>query len=154
MDTTMLIELHVFLSTIYGGLISGFIYDVYRTIRYFSKPRKFITHIGDFLFWTLLALIFFVILMMNNWAEIRGYTLIGFFLGILIYNKIFSRFLYPVCIIIGRFLKEFFGKVLAIIFFPFRLFKKFKPALKKTKRIVEEKLKEKKILKKIIFSKK
>ena len=154
MDTTLLLEVHIFLSTIYGGLIAGFIYDIYRTIRYFSKPRKFLTYLGDLLFWTITASIFFIILIKNNWGEVRGYTLIGFFLGILIYNKAFSRFIYLICLQVGRVLKEFLSKLLSIVFYPFKMLKKTSPIFKKIKRIPVEMVKEIKKHKKIIFSKK
>lgn len=154
MDTTLFLELHIFLSTIYGGLIAGFIYDIYRTIRYFSKPRKFLTYLGDLLFWTLTASIFFIILIRNNWGEIRGYTLIGFFLGIFLYNKIFSRFIYPLCLKLGRVIKEFVKSVLSIVFYPFRILKKTSPLFKKFKRIPVEIYREIKKHKKIISSKK
>lgn len=154
MDTTLLLEFHIFLSTIYGGLVAGFIYDVYKTIRYFSKPRKFMTSLGDLLFWTLTASIFFIILIKNNWGEIRGYTILGFFLGILVYNKIFSRFIYPICLRIGRILKGFFAKLLSIVFYPFRVLKKTSPLFKKVKRIIVEIFRQIKKHKSIIFSKK
>lgn len=154
MDTTLLMEIHVFLSTVYGGLISGFIYDIYRTIRYYSKPRKLVTYLGDLTFWTLTASIFFIILIKNNWGEIRGYTLLGFFMGILIYNKIFSLFLYPICLKSGKILKDILSGVFGILFYPVKLLKNTSPFFKKIKRIVLESFRERKRLKKIISSKK
>ena len=142
MDTTLLLEFHIFLSTIYGGLIAGFIYDIYRTIRYYSKPRKFLTYLGDLLFWTITASIFFIILIRNNWGEIRGYTLIGFFLGITIYIKLFSRFIYLLCLQVGKFIKGFINKVLSIVFYPFRVLKKTTPIFKKIRKIPVEMFKE------------
>ncbi len=155
MDTSLMVELHIFFTAIYGGLIAGFIYDIYRTIRYFSKPSKFVTYLGDLLFWTIITSVFFYVLIKINWGEIRGYIIFGFILGVFIYHKIFSKFIYPICIKMGGIMNNATKRVLFIIFYPFRVLRsKTSPTLKKIKKVPIEVIRQTKKYKKIISSKK
>ena len=155
MDTTLMLELHMFLTAIYGGIIAGFIYDIYRTIRYFSKPSKFITYLEDLLFWTIISSIFFYILIKINWGEIRGYIILAFLLGVIIYTKIFSKFIYPFCIKGGRIVNKIVQRIICLILYPLRILKsKSSPTIKKVKRIPIEVIRQTKKYLKIISSKK
>lgn len=155
MDTSLMLELHIFFTAVYGGLIAGFIYDIYKTIRHFSRPSKIITYIEDLLFWTIIASVFFYILIKINWGEIRGYIVFGFIIGVFIYVKIFSKFVYQICIKVGRIVNEFVRKVICLILYPFKFLKtKSSPTLKKMKKVPREIVKQTKKYKKIISSKK
>ncbi len=155
MDTSLILELHIFLTSIYGGLIAGCIYDIYRTIRYYSKPSKIISYLGDLIFWTIITSLFFYILIKINWGEIRGYIILGFFIGVFTYSKLFSRFIYPVLIKIGGVLNKIIKEIIAIILYPLKLFKrKSFPTLKKIKKIPIEIIGQIKKYKKIISTKK
>lgn len=155
MEISMLMELHMFFTTVYGGLITGFVYDIYRTIRYLSKPKKIMTYLGDLLFWTIAAIILFLTVIKINWGEIRGYILLGFFLGGLIYIKLFSPYIYPICVVVFQKTKNTVKFVLSIIFFPLNFFKsKLMHILKKIKKTIIILVKEAKKYKKIISSKK
>lgn len=68
MDATIRVELYIFITSIYAGLLIGLIYDLYRTVRYFSRPKKLVADIGDILFWLIIALVFFYIMNKSNWA--------------------------------------------------------------------------------------
>lgn len=154
METSLMVELHIFLTAIYGGLIAGLIYDMYKVMRYLFKPRKLMTYIGDLLFWTIMTSVFFYTLIKNNWGEIRGYIVFGFLLGIFIYHKIFSKFIYPLClkggIVIGKTIKG----VVDIIIYPFKILKsKSSPKLKKIKKIPIEIIRQTKKYKKIFKQK-
>lgn len=155
MDNSLLIDLHFFLVTIYGGLIAGFIYDIYRTLRHILKPTKFSTYFQDILFWTIITFLFFYILIKINWGELRGYIVLGFFLGIIIYIRIFSNIIFQILIKVGKIIFECMKEIMSIILFPFKFVKrKTSPTLKKMKRIPHEFLNEIKKYKKIISSKK
>lgn len=151
MDNTLILDLYMFLTATYGGLIAGFIYDVYRSIRYISRPSKYVAYIQDFLFWTVVVILFFYILIKINWGELRGFIVIGFFLGITIYMKIFSRFLYPICVKILKLISKF----ISLIFSPFRFVKKqTAPTITKVRKVNKEIIREIKKYKKIISTKK
>ncbi|MBU5313305.1 spore cortex biosynthesis protein YabQ [Tissierella carlieri] len=155
MDTSLILEIHMFFTAIYGGLIAGFIYDIYRTIRYFSKPSKFITYLGDLLLWTVIASVSFYVLIKINWGELRGYIILGFILGIFIYYKIFSKFIYTICIKIGGVIKKTTMGIISLILYPFKFLKsKSSPTFKKIKKVPIEIIRQTKKYKKIISTKK
>ena len=155
MDTSLILELHIFLTSIYGGLIAGSVYDIYRTIRYYSRPSKFISYLGDLIFWIIITSMFFYILIKINWGEIRGYIILGFFIGVITYTKIFSRFIYPVLIRVGGVLNKVVTGIVTLILYPIKLFKrKSSPTLKKLKKVPIEIIREIKKYKKIISTKK
>ncbi|HAE92493.1 spore cortex biosynthesis protein YabQ [Tissierella praeacuta] len=155
MDTSLMVELYIFLTAAYGGLIAGFIYDIYKTVRYFSKPSKIVTYIEDILFWTIIASVFFFILIKINWGEIRGYIILGFIIGAFIYLKIFSKFIYPICIKVGRIVREIIKRIVYLVFYPIKFFKsKSLPTVRKMKKISIELAKQREKYKKIISTKK
>jgi len=102
------VEFYIFLNSIYAGLISGIVYDLYRVIRYCFKPKRIATLIEDFLFWLGIGLIFFYIINKANWGQLRGYIFFGFFIGGLMYLKVLSKVLFPL-------LLKLFNKVIFII---------------------------------------
>lgn len=155
MDNTLIVDLYMFFTASYGGLIAGLIYDLYRTIRYFLKPGKFISYILDLLFWIIIILFFFFILIKINWGEIRGFIVIGFFLGIIIYMKVFSKFILPICIKIVQYIYIFFSEIFSWVLFPLKFLKrKSTPTVRKMKNVPKEMIKEIKKHKRIISSKK
>lgn len=151
MENTMIVDLYMFFTASYGGLIAGLIYDFYRILRYKTKPSKKGTYIQDFLFWTIVAILFFYILIKVNWGELRGFIIIGFFLGIIIYIKLFSRFIYPLC----AKLMELIFKIISLVFLPIRFVRsRTSPGIKKFRRLCKEMVGGVKKYKKIISSKK
>lgn len=155
MDNTLIIDLHTFLGSIYGGLMVGFVYDIYKTMRYYSKPNKLLTYIGDLLFWIVLSLLFFYILLRINLGELRGYIIIGFLSGVFVYNKIFSKVIYQLCLKIGGTIKKILSKIIFAIAYPFRFLKRkiLKP-MTKVKTVPIHLINQYKKYKKIIFTKK
>lgn len=155
MDDSLMLELHIFLTSIYGGIIIGIIYDFYKSVRYLFKPKKIITYLGDFLFWIIMSCVFFYTLVKINWGEIRGYILFGFFLGIIIYGSIFSKYVYSIFIKLVGFIKEIICSTVSFIFYPFKYFKKrSSKTLNKIKKLPIEIIREMKKYKKIISTKK
>lgn len=155
MANTLIVDVHIFLGAIYGGLIVGFVYDIYKSIRYYSKPNKLFTYLGDLLFWAILALLFFYILLKINWGELRGYIIIGFLFGLFVYKKIFSKVIYQLCLKIGNVIKSTMEKIVFGITYPFRyLKKKLFHFIKKCKSIPIYFIKRVKKYKKIISTKK
>lgn len=158
MDTTIKIQFYMFLTSLYGGLISGLAYDFYRISRYYFKPKKIVTTIEDFLFWVSLALIFFYILNKSNWAELRGYVFLGFFCGGFIYLKILSKLLFPLMVKFTSGLTLILRKIGTVIVLLFkRIRRSLSPKLKKVKRmsrIPKEVIQETKRYKSILSKKK
>lgn len=158
MDTTIKVQFYIFLTSLYGGLVAGLAYDIYRATRCFFKPKKIVTTIEDFIFWVGIALIFFYILNKSNWAELRGYIFLGFFAGGYIYLRILSKVLFPFLIKLFNGLAFIFKGAVKGITLPFKYTNKIlTPKIKKTKRIggiFKESIDEIRRYKKIISKKK
>lgn len=114
-------QAYVFLATLYGGILIGFIYDIYRIFRYFFRPKKVATFIEDLIFWIIVSITALLILIFSNWGEVRGYVFLGFISGALLYHKLLSKPVIMILVYISRFLLSVFKKVLGLILYPFRL---------------------------------
>lgn len=158
MDNTIRLQLYMFLTSIYAGLIAGLVYDIYRANRYYLKPKKIFTVIGDFIFWVGIALIFSYILNKSNWMELRGYIFIGFFLGGFIYLKSLSKILLPFLIKLFKKIDLVFRGIIGIISIPFkyikRLLKGINKKMNKIKRVFSGSMDEIKKHKSIVSKKK
>jgi len=76
---------YIFLATVYGGIVLGLLYDIYRGIRIAFKRKKAVTIFFDILF-SLSALVITVgVLYIVNSGEFRFYTFVGFALGFALY---------------------------------------------------------------------
>lgn len=136
MDTTIKMQFYIFLTSIYGGLIAGFAYDLYRISRYYFKPKHIATLIEDFLFWIGITLIFFYIIHESNWGEIRGYVFLGFFAGGIMYLKLLSKLLFPILKRLLDSLGLLLRKTFKVIAFPFKSIKKtLSPGMRRLKRL-------------------
>ena len=155
MDSSLALELHIFLTSIYGGIIGGLVYDLYRAIRYNYKFSKLVTYIQDFLFWIFMTYIFFSILIRINWGEIRGYIIFGFIIGIIIYIITFTKFIYPLALKVVGLLKTIISSIIGLILWPFKYIKKkTNPTLKKFRKLPIEIIRQGKKYRKLISSKK
>ena len=136
METTIKIQLYIFLTSIYGGLISGLAYDIYRITRYYFKPKKIVTILEDLLFWIGISFIFFYIINKSNWASLRGYIFIGFFLGGFIYLKLLSKLIFPLWVKLFKGIITIISRIFRTISLPFRKIKNvLSPKIKKINRI-------------------
>jgi spore cortex biosynthesis protein YabQ len=92
METT-LNQSYIFMATVYGGIITGIVYDVYRMLRRALKAGRAVTAIFDILFTVCTLAIVAGVLYAVNSGEIRAYTFLGFALGFLSYIVGISFFL-------------------------------------------------------------
>jgi len=158
MDTTIRIQLYIFLTSIYAGLLIGFAFDLYRVMRYFIKPGRIVAGIEDLLFWVVVAIIFFYIINKSNWGELRGFIFFGTFLGGIIYINILGKVLHPLMMKLFKgsiFLIRWIANIVKI---PFVKAKKILiPGIKRinrVKRVPKEAIKEMRRYRKIISQKK
>jgi spore cortex biosynthesis protein YabQ len=74
------------------GHFLAFIFDLYRVVRGFGYLDNIFTKIIDFVFCLLAAIMTFIILLRSNLGQIRFYIFISLALGILLYNRLLSKF--------------------------------------------------------------
>ncbi|ABR46407.1 Spore cortex biosynthesis protein YabQ [Alkaliphilus metalliredigens QYMF] len=140
-------EAYILLATIYGGILIGFIYDLYRIFRGVFKPSKKATVIQDLLFWTMIFFVSFYVLIFSNQGALRFYNFLGFVIGAVGYQLLLSNLVLRALVFIIRKLQHFFKDLYQIAVYPFRLGKfmlagpvtycknKGKPVYYKTKKL-------------------
>ncbi len=92
MDTTSP-QIYIFLITLYGGMLAGIAYDIYRLIRKAVKRGRWLTVVLDILFILTLAAIMLFVMYAANAGELRLFTFIGFALGFALYMAGLSPFI-------------------------------------------------------------
>lgn len=83
----------IFLTTIYGGMIAGVVYDVFRWIRRTVRRGRWLAALTDTLFILALGLIVVLVLYSTNMGTLRLYTFVGFALGFALYIAGLSPFI-------------------------------------------------------------
>ncbi len=92
METTVP-QIYIFLITLYGGMIAGFAYDVFRSIRKSFKTGRWVTALLDTMFIIFLGAIVTAVMYAANAGDLRLYTFIGFVLGFVLYIVGISPFI-------------------------------------------------------------
>lgn len=105
---------------IVSGLMGGIIYDFYRVLRHYSKPKKILSYVEDLLFWIILGFVFFIVIVKLTGGILRGYVFIGVLLGGLIYFFLLSKYIYYIIIHIFKLILGLFSEIIKVISYPFR----------------------------------
>lgn len=92
MVLTMTLQIRIVVFSILAGMLTGIMFDLYRLYRGFTNS-KIVMVIEDVLFWILTTVIVFVFLLNTNYAFVSAYVYISIGMGILLYLRLFSRFL-------------------------------------------------------------
>ncbi|MGL4226692.1 MAG: spore cortex biosynthesis protein YabQ [Rickettsia sp.] len=93
MPLTTEMQINIVIYSIIAGFILGGLFDIYRIIRG-NNVLKFIEIIEDILFWILSAITIFVFLLYTNYAFMGPYVYLFIGSGLVIYLKLFSKFIY------------------------------------------------------------
>ncbi len=78
------------LAAVYGGLILGLCFDIYRFIRRKAGFGRIITYMGDIIFWIISSGIILAVVYKSSSGLLRAYQLTGFALGMLVYIRVLS----------------------------------------------------------------
>lgn len=105
METTVS-QPFIFIIMLYGGILVGVAYDIYRCFRVLMKKGRWITAILDTLFIITLGVIVVFVMFTANQGELRLFTFIGFALGFALYIAGVSPFI----TFIGRKLSSWYKK--------------------------------------------
>jgi len=120
LEIALIDEFYIFLFSINYGLLIGFIYDLYRVFRYYSKPKKILSLIEDLIFWLIVTLIFFMFLVKNTDGVIRGFVIVGFLIGSFLYFKIISKYIFSLLIKFFKLILELIHEIISIIVYPLK----------------------------------
>ena len=121
MDNTIHSQGYIFLATVYGGIIIGFLYDLYRIFRYFFKPKKIAAFFEDLIFWIIISLIAVFVLIFSNWGELRAYEFLGFLFGAVLYHKLLSKIVITILVKVVKIIIKILKYLLNTILYPFKI---------------------------------
>lgn len=82
------------MATVYGGIITGVLYDAYRILRRALRAGRIVTALFDTMFVLCALAIVVAVLYTVNSGELRAFTFLGFALGFFIYITGISCFLH------------------------------------------------------------
>lgn len=137
MEISLKSQIYIFITSIYGGLVWGLLYDLYRVIRCYLKPKGISNALEDLLFWMGMSVLFFYIVYKSNWGQLRAYIFLGFSLGGIIYLKILSRVVFTILMKIFRGLGLVIKNIFKLLKGPFVLIKRLiGPKISRAKKII------------------
>ncbi|MHB8131733.1 MAG: spore cortex biosynthesis protein YabQ [Mobilitalea sp.] len=93
MNHAITIELQFFLISILWGGILLLVYDGLRIVRRLIKHDSFFLAVEDLIFWVLASVFIFAMMYRENNGIIRGFSVMGMAIGMVLYHYIFSEIL-------------------------------------------------------------
>ena len=91
MNKGITIELHFFMISILWGAIILLAYDLLRVLRRIINHNIWVITFEDLIFWVLSSLFIFIMIYENNSGTIRGFSVMGMGIGMVLYHYIFSE---------------------------------------------------------------
>jgi len=106
------------------GILMGVLFDIFRALRWNSKPKRTLTYLEDLLFWIIIAIMYFMLLVKTTDGVLRGFVFIGSFIGSTLYYLILSKYFLPILIKTFKLIFEMISEIIKIIGYPFKRIKK------------------------------
>ena len=103
-----------------AGIVVAFIYDLFRIKRKVVKSNVIIIALEDLIYWIIASIVLFLSIYASNDGESRGFAVIGFFLGALLYFLLLSRIVIFILIKILKAIKNVLSKFFQILLYPFK----------------------------------
>jgi spore cortex biosynthesis protein YabQ len=90
MNQEITVELRFFLVSILSGAILLAVYDIFRIFRRLIKHDSFFIALEDLIFWVGAGLFIFAMMFKENDGIIRGFSIMGMAIGMVLYHFVFS----------------------------------------------------------------
>ena len=90
MNQGITIELQFFIISILWGALVLLAYDQLRILRRIIRHNTLFIAIQDLVFWTLTSVFIFAMIYVKNSGTIRGFSVMGIVIGMVLYHYIFS----------------------------------------------------------------
>lgn len=124
-NNSILYQLNNLLIFIISGIVIGIIFDIFRILRKTFKTPDFLTYIEDALFWILTGFFLLFMIFVFQGGQIRNYTVLGIFIGVISYILTISKYFIKINVYIVNIFKNIIQKTLKILSYPFKIL--FKP---------------------------
>lgn len=113
-------QINLVLYSLLGGLITGFLFDIYRGIRGINSI-KILTIIEDILFCILIALVVFTFLLYTNYAFLTPYVYILIISALILYFRFISKYVFSGEVVIARSIYRLIRIILKNILYPLKI---------------------------------
>jgi spore cortex biosynthesis protein YabQ len=114
-------QAQIFIAAVEAGIIIGIFYDVFRIIRKIIPHPNWVIQLEDLIYWIIVSSFMFFVLFSKNYGEIRGFALLGAFLGNVTYFFTFSIFLMKISDWIIYWIKRIIRGLIKIVLIPIRM---------------------------------
>lgn len=121
MTNDVISELKVFLLCASGGVMSGFLYDIFRIIRRLKKCGGVSIFIQDTVYWIINTLLVFGIMFYACSGDVRWYQYAAAVMGFLLYNAALSKIVISCSVTLIKFMLRCAEILIKCIIFPFFL---------------------------------
>lgn len=108
-------DINIFYLTLYGGIVIGILFDLYRVLRKNFKMVRKISFIFDVIFWILITCVIFTTINLLEKFELRYYHFVALFLGFILYYNTISKYIFIVFNKIISFITSLFKKTIYYI---------------------------------------
>lgn len=113
--------------SVMGGMLLGFMWDIYRLIRHFIKLGSVGTAIGDVVYWIISIYIGVQLIFDLSYGNVRFFILMGFVLGALLYFYGISKYILKIFIFMVNTILKLIKKLINLLIRPFKfIFNKIK----------------------------
>ncbi len=106
--------------SVMGGMLLGFMWDIYRFFRHYVKLRRLGTAIGDVVYWVISIYIGVELIFDLSYGSVRFFILMGFMAGALLYFYGISRYILRAMIYTADAVIKAVKKVIRVLIGPFR----------------------------------
>ena len=121
MIISLIDQVKLIIFSLLSGIITGVCFDIYRLIRGFANPKKFLTIIQDLLFWTLTSIVVFIFLMYTNEGYINFYVYVSLIIGVYLYLRLLSKIFIKLQYRLLKFNGKLFRVTRNIVLYPVNL---------------------------------
>jgi len=108
-------DVSYFYATIYGGIIIGLLFDIYKVFKINFKAIKYCSLFFDTLFWILTTIIIFITINAIESFELRYYHFVALFIGFILYYNTISKFILTAMNKVVYFITNLFKKTVKYI---------------------------------------
>jgi len=160
MILSMTEQVYTFLAIAGIGFVVGFFYDFLRLFRKFIKHSALACNIEDAIYWFFVLTLVFYFMLNHFHGEVRFFSVLGFFLGMILYFASISEFVLKVLSLLWVFIARLIITLIKIIAFPIKvlinilkipvsfILSLYKKVNKKTKKVLQKSCRYVKIRKK------
>lgn len=121
MDFLPYTQEYMLVVSIMGGMLLGFIWDIYRLVRRYVKMGAVGTALGDLIYWIVSIYISVQLIFYISYGNVRMFILLGFVLGALLYFYGISNYILKFLIFLVDTFIKIIRKVSLFIIKPIRI---------------------------------